>query len=149
VQAQMTQPDLAAIVENAVTMMLGVDLGSAAGDEGASTYSLGASVQFTGEWEGAVVVGCNESFGREAAAALFASSADSVDPAEIADALGELANIIGGNVKPLLPGTASLSLPTVVRGADVQMGIPGAELWVGVSYGGDAEVSVRIYERAS
>jgi chemotaxis protein CheX len=145
----MTQPDLANIVENAVTMMLGVSLGDVTDGDVTSTYSLGASVQFTGEWEGAVVVGCSESFGREAAAALFASAADAVEPDEVADALGELANIIGGNVKPLLPRTASLSLPTVVRGAEVHLGIPGAALWVGISYGGDSAVSVRIYERAS
>src|SRR6476469_9111942 len=120
----MTEPDLANIVENAVTMMLGVSLGDVIDGDPTSTYSLGASVQFTGEWEGAVVVGCSESFGREAAAALFASTADRVEPDEVADALGELANIIGGNVKPLLPGAANLSLPTVVRGAEVQLGIP-------------------------
>src|SRR6185312_11233649 len=84
----MTEPDLANIVENAVTMMLGVSLGDVIDGDPTSTYSLGASVQFTGEWEGAVVVGCSESFGREAAAALFASTADRVEPDEVADALG-------------------------------------------------------------
>ena len=36
--------------------------------------------------------------------------------ADIADALGELANIIGGNVKSLLPEPCALSLPHVLVG---------------------------------
>ncbi len=145
--AQMTEPDLASIVDGAVSMMLGLDLGELV-ESSTLTSSIGAAVQFTGDWEGAVVFACDDAFGCEAAAAMFGSGADTVTSEEIADALGELANMIAGNVKPLLPAPATLSLPTVVQGAEVQVGIPGAREWVGVTYRkGSSVLSVRIYER--
>jgi hypothetical protein len=36
-----------------------------------------------------------------------------LDDEEIADALGELANVVGGNVKAVLPGPSTLGLPEV------------------------------------
>jgi chemotaxis protein CheX len=149
-QAQIDTPDLAAIVEGAVTAMLGIDLGEPVEhDTAAAGCSLCASVQFAGGWEGAVVVGSDIAFGRETAAAMFDIEADDVTDDEIADALGELANMIGGNVRPLLPGAETLSLPTVVRGDDIKLGIPGARVWVAIVYRRDgSEVSVQIYERA-
>ena len=32
------------------------------------------------------------------------------------DAVGELANMVGGNIKALMPGSCQLSLPTVAEG---------------------------------
>jgi chemotaxis protein CheX len=43
--------------------------------------------------------------------------AEDVAEADIADALGEMANVIGGGVKSLLPGECALSLPHVVAAA--------------------------------
>ena len=37
--------------------------------------------------------------------------------ADIADALGEIANVIGGNLKSTLPGPSLLSLPVVTTGS--------------------------------
>jgi chemotaxis protein CheX len=37
-------------------------------------------------------------------------------PDDVRDALGELANMVGGNIKGLLPGPTQLSLPLVVEG---------------------------------
>jgi chemotaxis protein CheX len=44
------------------------------------------------------------------------------------DVVAELANMIGGNLKSLLPGPLYLSLPTVLAGRDLGLQIPGAEL---------------------
>ncbi len=150
-----SEPDLAEIVEGATSMMLGLDLGEiaprdAVSDVTPSRCAIGASVQFTGEWSGALVIGCDESIGNEAAAAMFGCEVDRVAADELADALGELANMIAGNVKPLLPATTALSLPTVVQGSHLLLGIPGATPAVGVTYQRGASVfSVEIYERAS
>ena len=147
-QAQMTAPDLATIVESSATMMLGLDIGVLVdGDAPASNFAFGASVGFTGDWNGAVVVTCDDRLGREAAAAMFGNEPADVSGDEIADAVGELANMIGGNVKPLLPGAATLSLPTVIQGSDLHLGIAGASVWVGIAYRrGDASLDVHIYE---
>jgi chemotaxis protein CheX len=144
----MTAPDLAEIVEGTITLMLGLDPGEPASGEQPARCEIGASVQLAGEWHGAVVVSCDLPFGRRAAAAMFASEPDALSESDVTDALGELANMIAGNVKPLLPGAATISLPTVVRGADVQLGVVGARAIVGIVYRGtDSELAVRIFER--
>jgi chemotaxis protein CheX len=51
---------------------------------------------------------------RNVAAALLGVDLDDVTPEDVRDALGELANIIGGNVKSLMPEPAALSLPVVL-----------------------------------
>jgi chemotaxis protein CheX len=75
---------------------------------------VSASVSVTGAWRGHVVVRCSEAASRHAAAALLGVELDDVTPDDVTDALGELANIIGGNVKSLLPEPCALSLPHVL-----------------------------------
>jgi hypothetical protein len=36
-----------------------------------------------------------------------------VDDEDVADALGELANVLGGNIKSVLPGPSALGLPKI------------------------------------
>src|SRR2546430_12672683 len=75
---------------------------------------VSASVSVTGAWRGHVVVRCSAQASRNAAAALLGVELDDVTTEDVTDALGELANIIGGNVKSLLPEPCALSLPHVV-----------------------------------
>jgi hypothetical protein len=71
-------------------------------------------VEVVGPWTGAVVLTCSRSTAGELARCLLAEHAPPVlDEEEIADALGELANVVGGNVKALLPGPSVLGLPEV------------------------------------
>jgi chemotaxis protein CheX len=72
-----------------------------------------ASVSVTGAWRGHVLVSCSEAASKHVAAALLGIEFDDVAEEDVADALGELANIIGGNVKSLLPEPRALSLPHV------------------------------------
>ncbi|GAA2356161.1 chemotaxis protein CheX [Dactylosporangium salmoneum] len=72
-----------------------------------------ASVSVTGAWRGHVLVSCSEPAAKNVAAALLGIDFDDVAEEDVADALGELANIIGGNVKSLLPEPCALSLPHV------------------------------------
>ncbi|TIC83622.1 chemotaxis protein CheX [Nocardioides sp. GY 10113] len=39
-----------------------------------------------------------------------------LDDADLADAVGELVNMVGGSLKSILPGPSALSLPTVAAG---------------------------------
>ena len=74
---------------------------------------LTGHVPINGDWQGAVVLRCDPELARRAAAAMFGRDAADVTPAEIDDALGELANIVGGNLRPLLPPINRLGLPSV------------------------------------
>lgn len=72
------------------------------------------SVQISGAFSGAVAVECSLDLARRAAASMFALEEAAVGRSEIRDALGEIANMIGGNVKALLPAPSRLSVPEVV-----------------------------------
>jgi chemotaxis protein CheX len=64
---------------------------------------------------------------------MFQLSEDEVAPDLIQDALGELTNMTGGNLKSLLPEPCFLSLPAVTM---TQQGfrIPGSELLTSVTF---------------
>ncbi|HVQ95331.1 MAG TPA: chemotaxis protein CheX [Mycobacteriales bacterium] len=81
---------------------------------------VAAAVSVTGAWRGHVVIGCSTGASKHAASALLGVSSEEVTEDDVSDALGELANIIGGNVKALLPEPCALSLPYVVASAGVR-----------------------------
>ncbi|MEN3357145.1 MAG: chemotaxis protein CheX [Mycobacteriales bacterium] len=81
---------------------------------------VAAAISVTGAWRGHVVIGCSTAASRHAASALLGVPSDEVTEDDISDALGELANVIGGNVKALLPEPCALSLPYVVATAGVR-----------------------------
>ena len=47
---------------------------------------------------------------------------------QIRDAMGELANMSAGSVKPLLPRPCQLSLPSVADGSDYTLTVPQGEV---------------------
>jgi chemotaxis protein CheX len=85
-------------------------------------------VAVTGAWRGTVLLACPTDLARTAAAAMFDRPAERLTDDEVADALGELTNMIGGNLKSLLPGPSRLSLPSVTVGASSTVPPPGAVL---------------------
>ena len=75
---------------------------------------VSAWVDILGPWTGSVVVTCAPA----TAAALTESvlmtrPPEVVDDEDVADALGELANVLGGNIKSVLPGDSRLGLPQI------------------------------------
>ncbi len=115
---QPTEEDLATIAEQVWSSYLDPDGTSALLPLPASKQliEVSASVSVTGAWRGHVVLSCSSTASKNAAAALLGVEFDEVTAEDIADALGELANIIGGNVKSLLPEPCALSLPHVLLG---------------------------------
>lgn len=74
-----------------------------------------ASVAVNGVWHGSVVVELSDPAAREIATLML--DTENIETDEMLDAIGELANIIGGNVKSLMPEPSVLALPTVVCGS--------------------------------
>ncbi|SDY82019.1 chemotaxis protein CheX [Micromonospora pattaloongensis] len=83
-------------------------------ESAADASDIHASVSITGSWHGHVVVACSNAAGKLAAAAFLAMEPEEVTEADLIDVLGELANIVGGNVKSMLPAGCFVSLPHVV-----------------------------------
>jgi hypothetical protein len=71
-------------------------------------------VEIVGPWTGTVVLTCGADTAVELTRALLREHAPAVlDAEDVDDALGELANVVGGNVKAVLPGPSVLGLPEV------------------------------------
>ena len=102
-------------------------------------HSATATVHVSGGWNGSVVLSCSATLARRAAAAMFQMAEDDLGDSEVGDAFGELVNMIGGNVKSLLPEPSQLSLPTVSHGAAHTVTVPGARLLEQVGLDCDGE----------
>ena len=87
-----------------------------------------AGVAVSGAWHGLVLLACSTVASRQAAAALLGMGADEVTEGDVDDALGELANVIGGNVKSLLPEPCVLGLPEVHTDAEQDSWLQGDEI---------------------
>jgi hypothetical protein len=71
-------------------------------------------VEIVGPWTGTVVLTTARSTAEELSRCLLKEHAPPVlDAEDIEDGLGELANVVGGNVKAVLPGPSVLGLPEV------------------------------------
>ncbi|GAA2515989.1 chemotaxis protein CheX [Pilimelia columellifera] len=93
---------------------------------GPDRFDAQASVSITGSWHGHVVFACSVPAAKLAAATFLAIPPEEVTEDDLADTLGELANIVGGNVKSMLPTGCFVSLPHVLLA-------PGAlSKWPGV-----------------
>jgi len=88
--------------------------------------SFTACVQFTGDFEGATLLHCSSRLALELTSIMFAEKPEQLSIEDLQDALGELTNMIAGNIKPLLPGHSRLSLPSVVDGREYQIKVPGS-----------------------
>jgi len=95
---------------------------------------LTGCVSITGAWEGAVTLDCSAQLARQLAAVMMRQEPEQTSSDDIADALGELTNILGGNVKRLLPGPSRLTLPAVAEGRDYHLKVAGSQLLSEISF---------------
>ena len=95
--------------------------------------SLAGCVHITGAWEGSVAIHCPDKLARQWAAIMFGLDEANAQKEEIQDALGELTNMTGGNIKSLLPEPCQLSIPAVAY-TDHAMRFPGSELVTQITF---------------
>jgi CheY-specific phosphatase CheX len=91
-----------------------------------SADRLIATVHLSGQWSGVVIVDCNRmQFCRLAGRFLSMDAPVDVDDV-VRDVAGELANMIGGNLKCILCPGIRLSMPSVVDGSDYSLRVCGS-----------------------
>lgn len=81
-----------------------------------------AWVGVTGAWEGQVSLEMTAAAARAAAGQMLGEP--EVEDADVLDAVGELVNMVGGNLKSLMPTPSVLGLPVVVEGSFVGVASP-------------------------
>ncbi len=75
-------------------------------------------VKIAGAWDGELRLHCSPQLAQSIAATIFQVETESPRSEELLDALSELTDITGVNLKPLLPYPATLSLPSLPDQAD-------------------------------
>lgn len=108
--------ELTQIVQSVFEVMTGLDVSPSEAAWFPSHDRLTAAVNLQGDGSEAVLIECDR-----AQACRMASRFLSVEPPErvepvVSDVLGELANMIGGNLKCVMQQGADLSMPSVVAG---------------------------------
>lgn len=95
-----------------------------------------ALIGVTGAWTGSGSVRCSAALARRLSGQLLMTTFAAVD-ADVLDAMGEIANMIIGNVKedvaPEL-GPLGISTPTVVHGAGLQARTAHGQAWSTVTF---------------
>ena len=108
--------------------MLSMNVQPVTADWDTSDRSVTAAIYFAGPWSGAVMIECS----REESFAFTEVLAGVPRPTELdetaRDALGELVNMVGGNLKAILPKGVSLSMPMVVQGSDYIIWFSGGNI---------------------
>lgn len=118
------------------TMMLGVDVvpgDATVGDaEPGPNEGVLALVGLAGKWAGSGTFSCSAPSARKIAGQMLMQEFTAVDD-DVLDAIGEMANMILGNVKTALEeelGPMGLSIPTVIYGRNFTTRSIGRSEWI-------------------
>jgi chemotaxis protein CheX len=146
--AQSLELDLGRITESVFDSMLGIEITPEHDAAIAAGARVTGVVSVTGAWQGAIMVSCSHDGARRIASTMFGTEPAATTDGEINDAMGEMANMIGGNFKSMLEPPVALSLPTVTQGSSFKVNMPGCRELGSYSYrAGDDVVTVSVVER--
>ncbi len=123
-EAEITQ-----IVQDVFLAMLhsGVEAGPVDWDPPAGTVT--AAIFFAGSWRGAVLLEASEELARLWTAQLMGIPAPDAFTDDVRDTVGELVNMIAGNLKSVVPSGVAISIPSVVQGLQYSMRLCGGNLF--------------------
>jgi CheY-specific phosphatase CheX len=126
---QFIEKEICDYTKNIWKSILSLDVEPAQNGAGDSenNYALAGCIQITGAWNGTVTMHYPMPLAKKVASIMFDLNGGPVENELIQDALGELTNMTGGNIKSLLPEPCFLSLPAVAL-TDSAMRVPGSEL---------------------
>lgn len=110
---QFKEEEVTQFTEMVWTSFLGLDVRRSHEEFKPGERQAEGSVQITGAWKGLVTLSCPEELAHKVAEIMFGAEPGKATLEEIQDAIGELANMIGGNLKALVPPPSDLSLPIV------------------------------------
>jgi len=135
VESKVYESEIVQIVTDVFSTMLAMEIWVTTDRPQPSASRVTAVIFFAGEWKGAVLVECTPDQAVHITRGLMPKLPPDCLPSppapmtgDVRDALGELANMIGGNLKSVLPRGVGLSMPSVVEGSDYAMRILGGNL---------------------
>ncbi len=136
------EADLESLTRDIWSTMIGLELVDAV-MAGTPDPGISSQIEIEGDTEVALRIDCSMELARKVAARLFDMPEEEIETELVLDAMSEMANILGGNIKGLWPGAIKLSLPLSWESARSD---PGEHSWnVAQSFdSADGQMLVRV-----
>jgi chemotaxis protein CheX len=119
--------DLARVVQSVFETMIDLQVAVCETPWTHSHDAVTAAVHFAGDWRGAALVECDARQACQFATRLMGIPLPAAIDDDVRDAMGELANMVAGNLKSVLPRGVGLSMPSVVEGSAYTLRVCGAK----------------------
>ena len=111
--------------------------------------SVTGMVGLAGTYTGILSIHCPKAFAMRITSNMLGMEVEEIDD-DVNDAMGEIANMIGGNIKNRMPVPSGLSLPTVAVGARLTARFPGTQVATQALCSlPDGELGVRVFRKTS
>lgn len=117
--------DLGRIAHDIFETMLGIEVQPSEQEWQPARDRLIGAVYLAGAWRGAVLIECDHVQAYHFTSRLMSVPLPDEVNDDVRDTMGELANMVGGNLKSVLPRGVVLSMPSVVEGSDYSLRICG------------------------
>jgi len=122
-------PDLVTdTVQSIFATMIGIDVSVVDAQLPHKGDRLTSSVSLEGEWNGVISFECSRTHACQIAGHFLAVDPPNEVNDDVRDVLGELANMIGGNIKSAISSDVRLSLPSVIDGSNYEFHVCGSDL---------------------
>ena len=125
IQLEPYRTDIYGLAESVFLSMLNLEVQPGEAELLPDSEIITAAVYYAGAWKGAVLLQCDQRQAREFTERLMKIPRPEDFDDDVRDAVGELVNIIGGNLKPILPHGIALSMPSVIEGCPTSLRICG------------------------
>lgn len=118
---ELSEVDVTAVVEEVWATFLGADafmplIPLPPGTPAPVDPCWDAAITVAGAWQGIIMISLEAGLAHHVTEAMLGLEPGGEHTTEdVVDAVGELVNVIGGNIKGLVPGPSKLSLPMVAR----------------------------------
>lgn len=145
------ESQIRSIVRSVWSTQLGLEVHDAEGTvQPAPSPTMTAAIHINGDSHGGIRLECSRAIVRRAASIMFDLPAEQLADDDDRDVIGELANVVAGNIKALMPGSNSISLPTIVEGSDYHVSTLDVRSSAAFSFTLDGEsMTVTVVEHGS
>lgn len=116
------------VVESVFTTMMSLEVSSSDVRWRSMRDRVTAVVHLTGNWNGAILLDCNPQQACQFAGRILSMEVPKKVDNDVRDVLGELANMIGGNLKCGMGMGVLLSQPSVMEGREWELPVFGSEI---------------------
>jgi CheY-specific phosphatase CheX len=97
-------------------------------------HMISGLISYKGSTKGALIMNCPLKLAKQVAAIMFETDETNLDISETIDAIGEIVNVMAGNVRKLFDESCYLSLPEVAEGYDYHHSLPRSKVITSVSF---------------